>query len=658
MTLERLAWSAACLGLALLAEITMRPGWVTLTVVATAVAFAALRLVLAAHGRQVPAVVRFPLAALALLVFFGWFKTFLGLTAGIALLSLIGGLKLLEVQSRRDIQVVALIIYFLCLALLLESDSFWMFGYLVAVCWVTTAGLLGLTAAPNLVGRRTNLRVAGRLLAQAAPVALIFWLLFPRFDGPLWQLPDDGARATSGLGDQMSPGDLTDLVLSDEVAFRVRFAAGSRTPPPEGRYWRGPVLHDFDGRTWGRKDEANGHRPAVEFNKSTTYRYTISLEPSHQPWVFALDWPAQWDGPGIVQDSDFMLREPEPVSEPIDVALKSYADVRAAEPLSADMRRRDLKLPAVDNPRTAALAAELRGANPGDRQYIAAVLAMFHDQDFYYTLHPPLLGHDSVDEFLFDTRRGFCGHYASAFAALMRAGGIPARVVTGYQGGTYNHFADYWILRQSDAHAWDEIWQEDRGWVRVDPTAVIPRERVEHGLNDAIGADAASTSRWQQRSPWLADVRLRLDALRLLWRERILQFDQGSQERLLEWLHIPTPDALKLATLLAACLLAGMAWLTWQVRRDLKPRPRDPVVRAYALLCRRLAAAGLRRLPHEGAEDFAERVAARRPDLGVRVRDLCARYGRLRYGGETADSSTQFAAAVRAFRPRDSRGSS
>jgi hypothetical protein len=290
---------------------------------------------------------------------------------------------------------------------------------------------------------------------------------------------------------------------------------------------------------------------------------------------------------------------------------------------------------------------------------------MFHDQPFYYTLTPPRLAADSVDGFLFDTKRGFCGHYASAFAALLRAAGIPARVVTGYQGGTFNRYADYWILRQSDAHAWDEVWLEGRGWVRVDPTSAIAPERVDRGMNDIVTAGELLESRWQQRTPWLTDLRLRLDALRLTWRERILRYDPGSQDRLLALLRIPAPDAQKLVLVLAAGLIAGMSWLTWQLRHGLTAGPRDPVSRAYQRLCRRLAVVGLPRLPSEGAEAFAARVADElRPELAATLRALCLRYSELRYGapaepaaggatkGAQSDALEVFVADVRAFRPR------
>jgi transglutaminase-like putative cysteine protease len=651
VTFERLLWITACLALTLLAGIATLPIWIAATVTGAA----AIRLVLAARGRDAPPrSIRFIITALAIGLLFLQFRTFNGLSAGTALLSLIAGLKLLETQTRRDIYVVTMIIYFLSLATLLESESFWLLSYLIAVCWLTTSTLLRLTSSSRGGDFGGSVRYAGRILAQALPLAAAFWLFFPRFGGPLWQMPDNGGSATSGLSDTMSPGDITDLAMSDEVAFRVRFSA--KIPPPQERYWRGPVLHDFDGHTWrrGRADGGHARAPTLLF-QGPSYQYTVSLEPNQHNWLFVLDWPSQWNAVRGFLTSDYMLVQPEAVSRPLDVVATSYSHVTAAEPLGIDMRRRDTQPPRGRNPRSLRLAQELRKAHPDDLDYIHAVLDMFHSQAFFYTLTPPRLAEDSVDAFLFDTKRGFCGHYASAFAALMRAVDIPARVVTGYQGGTFNRFANYWILRQSDSHAWDEVWIEGQGWLRVDPTSAIAPERVEHGLNDLVAA-GAPISRWQQRTPWLSDTRLRLDALRILWRERILRFDQNSQERLLGFLHIPEPDGQKLALVLAACLIAGMTWLTWQVRRELKPRPRDAVHRAYERLCRRLAAVGLPRMAHEGAEAFAARVAAERPDLASIVRALCRRYSELRYAAAppaaaAAAAAEKFIAGVRVFRP-------
>jgi transglutaminase-like putative cysteine protease len=383
----------------------------------------------------------------------------------------------------------------------------------------------------------------------------------------------------------------------------------------------------------------------------------VSLEPSAHAWLFVLEWPSLWNAARAHLTDDYMLMGPHALTQPIDVEATSYTHAEASDPLAPAVRRLDTQLPPGRNPRTLQLARALRRAHPDDRGYVDAVLDMFHRQPYFYTLTPPRLGADSVDDFLFVTKRGFCGHYASAFANLMRAAGIPARVVTGYQGGTYNRFADYWILRQSDAHAWTEVWIDGPGWTRVDPTAAIAPERVGQGLADLVTAGAPLVSRWQQRTPWLADARLRLDALGLLWRERILRFDANSQDALLAWLHVPEPDGQKLALILAVCLIAGMSWLTWVVRRELHVRPADPVRRAFDRLCRRMAAIGIERPSHEGAEAFAARVSRLRPDLAAPITALCREYSRLRYGAVAAGADAAgFPAAVRKFRPRGSRG--
>jgi protein-glutamine gamma-glutamyltransferase len=646
---RRLLWISICLALAMIPHVSALPVWV----LATFAGCAALRLFRAARGRAAPPrAIRMIVAALAIGLLFLQFRTFNGLAAGSALLSLVAGLKLLETQSRRDIHILVLIVFFLSLSALLRGDSFWLLAYLVALVWLTSTALLHL-ADDSAVDWRQGLRSAGRILAQAAPLALVVWLLFPRFDEPLWQTPGDSHAAT-GLSDSMSPGDIDDLAESDEPAFRVRFA--DAVPPPQERYWRGPVLHDFDGHTWERTD-AGPVRAAPLVPEGPAYRYTLSLEPNQHNWIFVLDWPSAWSAPRAVLNSDYMLVQPTPISQPIDVTAVSYPRVKSAQPLSSGMRWRDSRLPPGRNPRTLQLARAMRSEHPDDMDYVHAVLDMFSQQEFFYTLTPPRLAENSVDEFLFDTKRGFCGHYASAFATLMRAAGIPARVVTGYQGGTYNRFAGYWILRQSNAHAWDEIWIEGRGWVRIDPTSAVAPQRVEPGLSDLSGAQDRFASRWQGL-PWLADVRLRFDALRQLWRDRILRYDEGTQLKLMEFLRIPEPDSQKLVLLMAAALMLAFGWLTWQIRREMVPAPKNPVVRSFRRLCRKLAAAGLPRLEHEGAETYAVRVARERPDLGAEVASLCRQYSALRYGGTGAERSgadlaaAQFAAAVRAFRPR------
>ena len=638
----------ACLGLAIAAHIPALPVWLT----AFAAASIAMRLILAARGRAAPGkAVMLAIAAASIAILFLQLRTFNGLSAGTALLSLVAGLKFLETRARRDLFAVALIVYFLCLAALLRSESFWLLIYLIGVAWLTTATLLRLALGARTQGWRLDLRYVGRIAAQALPVAAVLWLFFPRFDAPLWQLPSERGNAQSGLSDSMSPGDIVDLALSDEIAFRVRF--NGPPPPADERYWRGPVLHESDGHSW------RNTAPAVESMGPLTgtgpaYDYTLSLEPHAFNWLFALDWPERWSAPDARLNSDNTLVQAEPVSRPVEVSARSHTHVNTAQALGAAARRRDTQLPPGRNPRAIALAAELRRSHPDDPGLVQAVLDLFRREEFFYTLSPPPLGENSVDEFLFDTRRGFCGHYAAAFATLMRAAGIPARIVTGYYGGAYNPYAGYWIVRQSNAHAWDEIWIAGRGWLRVDPTAAIAPARVEVGLDGTRAAESLGLG-IRARVPWIADLRLRLDALGQLWRQRFLGFNQVAQLSIIERLGIQEPDAQKIVLVMAVGLVIAFAWLLWQLRREQRAEPRDPAVLAYRRLCRRLAAIGLPRRPHEGAEGYAARVARARPDLAAAVAALCGSYSRLRYAKISPEHDADLKAFVtraRAFRPR------
>jgi transglutaminase-like putative cysteine protease len=652
VSFERLTWVCGCLALALAPDVGRLPLWI----LATAAAAMAIRLTLAALGRgALPRAVRIAVTVCAIAALLLQFRTFNGISAGTALLALVAGLKLLETRTRRDLCVVALIVYFLSLAALLVGSSFWLLAYLIGVCWLTTATLLRVTVASASPDWPVSLRYAGKVLLHAVPIALALWLFFPRFAEPLWRVSGDDQSAISGLGESMSPGDITELVLSDQIAFHARFS--SAPPPSEERYWRGPVLHEFDGRTWRRGGADLGAAPAL-IAAGPAYRYEISLEPQRHNWIYLLEWPARWDLPHGILTDDYMVMLPT-VGRPIDVSAVSYTHAEFNGLLGDARRRSDTRLPRGSNPRTVEFARRLRAEHPAESDFIAAVLAKFRTEEFFYTLTPPPLGADSTDDFLFETRRGFCGHYASAFAVLMRAAGIPARVVTGYLGGSYNPYADRWVVRQSDAHAWTEVWIEGRGWLRVDPTAAIAPARVDRSVREAQNAAGAFGFESAGRLPWIADLRLRMDALRELWRARILQYDQDSQQTVLAHLMIPEPDSRKLIIVLAGALSLVLAWLTWQVRGELRARPRDPLSRSYARLCAKLAARGLPRQPHEGAETYAARITQSRPELGLAVQSLCRQYNELRYGaGHSSGDAARFAAAVRAFRPRHSRGSS
>jgi transglutaminase-like putative cysteine protease len=448
----------------------------------------------------------------------------------------------------------------------------------------------------------------------------------------------------------MTPGDVSDLSVSGAVAFRARFR--STLPRPEDRYWRGPVLHEFDGRSWRRPQGQAFPLPQVRYSGAPV-RYEITLEPHARRWVFALDLPSAWPVREAIQAYDFTLLTPRPVNNVAAFELVSYPSHVAGLELPQSMRRKDLSLPDDgSNARAVALGRELRARHGDPAGVVRALLDMFHEQPFEYTLQPPRLADNAVDEFLFTTRKGFCEHYASAFTIVMRAAGIPARVVTGYQGGEFNPYGGYLIVRQSDAHAWSEVWLDGGGWRRVDPTAAVAPERIRGGLIDALGADEPVPGRLREASPLWLQVELGWDALNDLWNQRVVRFDAQSQFGLLEQLGIDDPDwralGLGLAGSLAAFFLALTAYLAWQYR----PPARDWPARLHDVAARRLRKRGLAPGKTEGPVDFLLRAAATCPDLARQLEEIRELYAALRYGPAPSATDLQLLKqAVNELRP-------
>jgi hypothetical protein len=274
----------------------------------------------------------------------------------------------------------------------------------------------------------------------------------------------------------------------------------------------------------------------------------------------------------------------------------------------------------------------MRSGVSSDSAYVGAVLNLFRRGGFEYTLTPPRLDMDSVDDFIFNTKRGFCGHYASAFVTLMRGAGIPARVVTGYLGGEWNPIRQYFVVRQSDAHAWAEVWLDGVGWQRVDPTAVVAPERLQRGIADLLPDSLSMSARFMRQMPWLTDARQRWDAVNDWWNEQVVRFDFRSQVSLLRSLGIDSPGWQQLGWLLASGLIGWLLLIAWHMSRAVRSTKADRLGRAYVKLCAKLAKAGAPREPHEGPLSYAESVATRRPDLAEAARSLLGRYADLRYG--------------------------
>jgi protein-glutamine gamma-glutamyltransferase len=642
---RRLAWTMAGLVAALGPHLLRLQPWVTGFVLAAC----AWRLLAERRGWRMPGGWARGFVALCVTAgVFASYSTITGLDGGTALLALMSALKLLETRTARDQTVLIFIGWFLCLASFLYSQSVATALWVLPTTWLLAAALLEVSRRDSGGARLAPFRTTGAMLAKAAPFALVLFVFFPRVGGSFWGAPSS-ERALSGLTEEMSPGDISELTLNDVVAFRVRFDGD--LPPPALRYWRGFALSQTDGYSWSRgASQAYAREPVVHSGEPVDY--TVMLEPTGQPMLFALDMVGQWTEGIAIQSWDYGLRARRPVHAVLRYEARSWPQYRAGERLGAALRNLSLQLPPGRNPRTRELALRMRDAAGSERAFLDAVLQMFRAQAFYYTLTPPGLARDSVDDFLFNTRQGFCGHYASAFTTMMRAAGVPSRVVAGYQGGDWNPIGGYLIVRQSHAHAWSEIWMPDTGWTRVDPTAAIAPERIERGMEALLaGAGGFADERLGRSGLWWR-ASMAWDNLGASWNDWVVHFSDESQGAILDGLGFDDPDwrhlgaALGIGLALAAGLL--FAWLAFEFR----PRRVDAAAAAYARFVGRLAARGIERRVGEAPRDFASRLRGLRPDLARAADAIPEAYLRLRYlpGPAPADLRVLRAQVAR-FRP-------
>jgi transglutaminase-like putative cysteine protease len=551
------------------------------------------------------------------------YRTLFGRTTGIVLLVLFSGLKMIEVRTHRDAAVVAFLCYFLVMTNLLYSQSIFSALLMAAALLLVTATLVGLSAPRRAL--RANLRAAGLLLAHAAPAALVLFLLFPRVQGPLWGLPQDAYAGMTGLSETMSPGNLSRLAQSDAIAFRAEF--DGEPPPPRERYWRGPVLWDFDGRTWRM---GSGWIESLEPPLGAgRYDYTITLEPHNRTWMFVLEQVARLPVRSrFTNDGMVVSRAPVRSRIRYDAASVARPEPRPGE--RPGNLRRALRLPEAGNPRARALAEAWRQSAPDDPAVLRRAIEFFVASGLGYTLEPPLLGRDSVDEFLFAAREGFCEHFSSAFVFLMRAAGVPSRVVTGYQGGEVNYVDRIITVRQSDAHAWAEVYLEGRGWVRVDPTGAAVPGRINSGIARAVREGDPLPLLMRPQLQWLHSFRSNWEALVHRWNVWVLGYGVDRQRDLMLRIGMRDADWRRLTAVMATLLGAfTLLLLAWSLRHRVRP---DRVQRAWAAFSRKVAARGVVRSPHEGPRDFAERAARRLPAAQAAIRAIGELYLAVRYG--------------------------
>lgn len=583
-------------------------------------------------------------------VFFG-FGRINGQSAGVALLVLMIALKLTETVRYRDVVIVLALCCFVLITQFLFSQSLGMALYLVAGSWLVVAAFVHVHAGDNAPPAAAATESI-RLLALAIPVAAALFVLFPRLPGPLWGLPADrGSGARTGLSDTMSPGSIADLARSDAVAFRVRFDGPA--PPRAARYWRGPVLWDYDHGTWHTgAGVARDIAPAQVHVDGPTRRTDITLAPSHKPWLIALDMPLDVDT-AHRRTAGGNWVAPRPIDQRIRYIARSATQYTLAAHLAPAARRRALALPDGANPRARALARRWSKQAQNPRAMVHRALDFLRRGGFHYTLSPPRTSRDnSVDDFLFTTRAGFCEHFAGAFTFLMRAAGVPARVVTGYQGAQHASLGDYWIVRDSDAHAWSEVWLSGAGWVRVDPTAAAAPKRIETGIDAAVAdsGDLPYMAGGHGRDAWY-HARMLWDAVDAGWNRWFLAYGPALQQRLFAALGIAgfgTAIAV-LTGLVVATLTLVSLWLAWRMR---SARERDPAVRAWQRVCRRLARRGIARRTGEAPAHYSARVGGRYPALARTITDLAARYSRLRYAPAPGPAERRdFMRRARRFHP-------
>ncbi len=556
------------------------------------------------------------------------FRTLFGREAGVAMLVMFMAMKLLEVKSQRDAMVVVTLGYFLLLTHFFNSQSIPTGLWLLTAMWIVTATLVRLHGGPAS-SLRATLRYAGLLSAQAIPFMLVLYLLFPRIAGPLWGLPQDAHSGQTGLSDTMSPGSIAHLAQSSEIAFRVRF--DGEIPAKDKLYWRGPVMENFDGTTWR---PFPGRYAAEQLEAiSPPISYETTLEAHNQRWLLALEAPSGLPAE-IGLNGTLTVATRQAINTRQRFRLSASLDYRFNTSENPAVLRRNLSLPAGQNQQTQALAIGWRESEKTPEAIIQKALTLFASE-FFYTLRPPLLGENGVDQFLFQTKRGFCEHYAAAFVVLMRHAGIPARVVGGYQGGERNPIDGYLVVRQSDAHAWTEVWLEGRGWVRVDPTAAVSPARIETGIANALPDGADLPAFMQVRSEWLRTLRYRWEAVNNAWNQQVLGYDPKRQREFLSRLGLTDTDWRSMATVLGLCcslLLAVItAWTLYQ-RPD-----QDPAMRLWHKALRQLARRQVNCATWESPLALARRVQHERPELAEPFNQVVAAYLLARYGKNNND---------------------
>jgi transglutaminase-like putative cysteine protease len=610
-----------------------------------ALGLVALAAVGIAVPRQWPAALRLLMVVMVIGYVLASHRFSIGRDTGCALLAAMLVLKIFETRDLRDARSLLGFSLFAPFAAFLQDQ-----GPLSMALAFPAVGLMLLSLsvlaehrpgapAPRFDRRRAGLAAAA--IGMSLPLALAGFWLFPRLGSPLWGMPEN-AVGRSGLSDQMTPDQWVDMFATGKPALRVRFPDGE--PARTEMYWRAQVLWDFDGRTWSRGEvRLPGSAPAIR-PRSRTLRYEVSMEPTDRRYLPVLDVTLAAPA-GSEMGSDLTVRPPAPVTQVIRYEGVAAMSADVGERLQPREERAALSLPAGLNPRTRALAEQWRREAAGDDAAVVRRALAWIGEEFSYSLDVPPSGRNAVDDFLFETRVGFCQHFSSAFANLMRGAGIPTRVVIGYAGGYRNRYGDYWVVRGMDAHAWNEVWLEGRGWVRVDPTAAVAPSRILDTVDDLARAESLLPDTF-------TPLRDMADWMRRGWNDFVLGFNAARQASLLRPLGIDQASTGQLGAAFAIGAGLALALTLWVLMRG-RPTPRHPVEAAWLAMVRRLRRAGIAKAAHEPPLSFGARLAAILPAQAQAVGMLSRRYADWRYApdGPTPADEAQLARDLLAFRP-------
>ncbi|MFK5950566.1 MAG: DUF3488 and transglutaminase-like domain-containing protein [Methylococcales bacterium] len=576
--------------------------------------------------------VLFILMVVSVFLFYQQYHSFLGRDAGTGFFVIALGLKLLEVNKTRDIYLVNYLAFIVATSQFLYQQSILMAVYILIVSCVLLATLVSINS--QIPKTFAALKTASIILVQALPITIILFVLFPRVQAPRWMLFNQQHTAKTGLSDSLEPGAISRLGLSDELVFRAKFK-GQR-PPQNKLYWRGPVYSYTNGNRWAelKKSKTNAIVNTINYS-GKAYQYTLLMEPQDKKWVYALEMPLIFPQK-LKKNFQYQLIDSENINKRAEYKLTSYTQYNTGT-ISDKERGQNLQLPEKPSARLKQLVTQLHGFARPAEVFIQAVLNYFREENFHYTLSPPLMGETPIETFLFEKRYGFCSHYATAFVYLMRIAGIPSRVIGGYQGGELNQAGDFLEIRQANAHAWAEVWLKNKGWTRFDPTAAIAPERIEKNVNidlqiatgiinfSAMYTDGSRTLSWmkQSRQMW--------SNIDYSWQRWVINYSTENQTKFLSSLGINNLKSV--VYWLAGSIGFIIAILAGFILRQQTSKQAEEV-RIYQLFCKKMTKVGFNKKTAETVQHFAQRIAQSRPDLAEKVNKITQTYSRLRYEKE------------------------